>query len=68
MIDNHHHEQHSVAGLTVAQVAELMESEGIPASAVFDADEGDRPMIPGLNGECEGQFIMEPVLSWRVED
>jgi hypothetical protein len=64
---DHRHEQRSVLGMTLAQVAELIITEGIPADAVFDADEGGMPMIPGPNGEHEGEFIMEPVLTWRVE-
>jgi hypothetical protein len=62
---DHHHEQRSVAGMTRAEVAVL---ENIPDSAVFDSMPGDTPMIPGPNGEGEGDFIMEPVLTWRVED
>jgi predicted kinase len=64
---DHHHEERSVAGMTLVQVAELIIAEEIPADAVFDAAEGDMPMIPGPDGEHEGEFIMEPVLSWRVD-
>jgi hypothetical protein len=64
---NHHHEQRSVAGMTISQVVEFARREGVPDDAVFDALPGDMPMIPGPNGEGGGRFIVEPVLSWRVE-
>lgn len=66
-MSDHHHEQRSVLGMTLAQVTVLAIAENIPVDAVFDADEGDMPMIPGPDGEHEGEFIMEPVLTWRVD-
>jgi hypothetical protein len=63
---DHHHEQRSVLGMTLAQVAGLIMTEKIPITAVFDALPGDMPMIPGPNGEGDGECIIEPVLSWTV--
>jgi len=63
----HRHESRDVSGLTAGQLIDLVVTENIPAGAVLDAEDSDRPMIAGLNGESPG-FIPVPVLTWSVDD
>lgn len=63
----HHHEERSVAGLTLTGVLRLMIAERIPPDAVFDTADSDTLMIPGIDESSE-KMISVPVLSWRVDD
>jgi len=63
----HHHESRDVSGLTAGQLIDLIINENIPADAVLDAEDSDRPMIAGPDGRSPG-FIPVPVLTWSVSD
>jgi hypothetical protein len=54
--------------MTLAEAANFALRENIPYGAVFDALPGDTPAPPGPDGENKHRFIIEPVLTWRVED